>query len=423
MHIALLLTGNELMTGDTVDTNSAMIAQRLACDGFDVVHKVTVGDSQSLLIEELKQLANRYSVIIINGGLGPTIDDLTSLVVASLCGLPLVEHPDARKHLDEWCIKRGYTSNQANLKQALLPAGAHVLANPVGSAVGFEVDYDGCTILTTPGVPSELRAMLAGDVITALHKKFPDAKARLIRRLKIFGLGESQVQQRVVDDIPSWPEQVQIGFRAGLPLLELKLEVDSDETLPLRAQCEHQLRALFGNYIIGENDETLAEIVVSLLKAKGQKLTLAESCTGGAIAAQITSVAGASDVFDAGIVSYSNAMKHRVLEVPTEVLEREGAVSRDVALSMAHGALRLSAADFVIAVTGIAGPGGGSDEKPVGTVWIAWGSSDNLKVEKFCYGVARRRFQTMITAVGLDLLRRQLQNIEEVPNYFRGKRS
>ena len=146
------------------------------------------------------------------------------------------------------------------------------------------------------------------------------------------------------------------------------------------------------------------------------------SCTGGAIAAQITSVAGASDVFDAGIVSYSNAIKHRVLDVPTEVLAREGAVSRDVALSMARGALRLSAADFVIAVTGIAGPGGGSDEKPVGTVWIAWGSSDNLKVEKFCYGVARSRFQTMITAVGLDLLRRQLQNIDEVPNYFRGKR-
>ncbi|MBT8148694.1 MAG: CinA family nicotinamide mononucleotide deamidase-related protein [Pseudomonadales bacterium] len=422
MQIGLLLTGNELMTGDTVDSNSAYIARKLAADGFDVAHKVTVGDQLDTLVAELAGLAGRYTVVIMNGGLGPTSDDLTAAALAKLCNVPLCEHPEARAHLEYWCSKRGVALNAANLKQAMLPQAAKVLANPVGSAVGFCIEHQGCIILATPGVPGELRAMLDGDVAQVLRNEFPDARARDIRRLKIFGIGESGLQQKIDNHFTDWPAQVKIGFRAGAPLLELKLEVEEQAALPQRDQCEQQLRELVGDYIVGENDDTLAAVVVELLARSGQRLALAESCTGGGMAAQITAVPGASRVFEAGIVSYSNAVKHKVLGVPTQLLEQHGAVSEPVALAMARGALELAGADKVIAVTGIAGPDGGTTDKPVGTVWIAWGERDDLRAQHFCYPLSRQLFQTMISALGLDLMRRMLQGVHAEPNYFRSRR-
>ena len=422
MQIALLLTGNELMTGDTIDSNSASIAQKLAAHGFDVAHKVTVGDQLETLVSELAALAGRYAAVIMNGGLGPTTDDLTAAAMAQLCNAPLAEHPEARAHLEYWCHKRGVALNAANLKQALLPEGATVLADPIGSAVGVCVEYQGCIILATPGVPGELRAMLDGDAAQVLRREFPNALARDIRRLKLFGIGESSLQQKIAKHFADWPAQVKIGFRAGAPLLELKLEVDEQSALPQRNLCEQQLRSLLSDYIVGENDDTLAAVVVDLLASSGQRLALAESCTGGGIAAQITAVPGASRVFEAGIVSYSNAVKHKVLGVPRQLLEQHGAVSKPVALAMARGAMDLAGAERVIAVTGIAGPDGGTPDKPVGTVWIAWGETNNVRAQQFCYPLSRQMFQTMVSALGLDLMRRFLLGKHDVPDYFRLRR-
>lgn len=428
MKIALLLTGNELMTGDTVDSNSSMIARTLGKSGFDVAHKVTVGDDFDLLVAELKSLSSRYSAVIVNGGLGPTVDDLTAEVLAALSGQPLVEHQDALAHVHDWCAQRNIHANDANLKQALLPAEARVLANPVGSAVGIALDYRDCLILCTPGVPSELNAMLQGDVPAALQQAFPDAKARGVRRLKLFGIGESSCQQILAEECGDWPDEVTIGFRAGAPLLELKLEIEDQQHMPLRDQCEQRLFDSLGDYIVGENDDTLAAIVIKLLQQQGRKLALAESCTGGLIASQITSVAGASTVFEAGIVSYSNAIKHQVLAVDSQLLEQHGAVSEEIVLAMAEGAMNVSAADCAIAVSGVAGPGGGTPDKPVGTVWVAWGGRDpqtgavTLKAHRFNYPVGRAMFQTMISAVGLDLMRRYLLGSHEVPGYFQRER-
>lgn len=421
MKIALLLTGNELMTGDTVDSNSSRIAHALAPEGFDIAHKVTVGDDLDLIVAELEQLSTKYSAVIVNGGLGPTIDDLTAEALARLTATKLIENADANSHVIQWCDSRGIAANTANLKQTFLPAEATVLSNPIGSAVGFALNHNGSLILCTPGVPSELTAMLEGSVRQALLQAFPDATARLVRRLKLFGIGESAAQQALVDECPDWPKEVTVGFRAGAPLLELKLEVESEAFLPLVEQCEKRLHDCMGDFIVGENDDSLASVVIALLQQQSLKLTLAESCTGGLIAAQITEIAGASSVFEAGIVSYSNNIKQQILGVAPALLDQHGAVSEEVVMAMAQGALKVSSADCVIAVSGIAGPGGGSEEKPVGTVWIAWGSAENLQAHRFNYPVGRKLFQTMISAVGLDLLRRFLCGSDR-PDYFQRER-
>ena len=422
MKIALLLTGNELMTGDTVDSNSAMIAQSLAVQGFDVAHKVTVGDDIDLIVAELDKLAALYPVIIINGGLGPTIDDLTSEALSLLTGEPLVENTQALTHVNEWCERRGVAANAANLKQTLLPASATVLANPVGSAVGIALRYRDCLLLCTPGVPPELAAMLKGSVLSELQVSFPDASARLVRRLKLFGMGESSLQQIIVDQCPHWPSEVVVGFRAGAPLLELKLEIEDQAHLPLREQCEVELRKVVGDFIVGENDDTLGAIVIGLLQQQNKQLTLAESCTGGMIASNVTAISGASSVFGAGFVSYSNAIKSSVLGVDADLIETHGAVSEPVARAMAEGALERSAAHCAIAVTGIAGPDGGTDDKPVGSVWVAWGGMGSINAHLFHYPVGRKMFQTMVSALALDLLRRYLLGSTDVPNYFQRKR-
>ncbi|MGB2271451.1 MAG: CinA family nicotinamide mononucleotide deamidase-related protein [Pseudomonadales bacterium] len=423
MKIALLLTGNELMTGDTVDSNSAMIAQSLAVQGFDVAHKVTVGDDLNLIVAELDKLSVMYSAIIVNGGLGPTVDDLTAQALSMLTAQPLAEHANALAHVNEWCGRRGVAANAANLKQTMLPAKASVLANSIGSAVGIALHHRDCLLLCTPGVPSELAAMLDGSVLEALKQEFPDATARLVRRLKLFGVGESALQQIIADQCPNWPSEVVVGFRAGMPLLELKLEIEDDAHLALRDQCEKQLRQVVGEFIVGENDDTLGDIVIGLLQQQQKQLTLAESCTGGMIASNITAVSGASSVFGAGFVSYSNTIKESVLGVDAGLIDQHGAVSEPVVRAMAEGALQRSSADCAIAVSGVAGPGGGTDEKPVGTVWIAWGGVDNLNTHCFHYPVGRAMFQTIVSALALDLLRRYFLGFNEVPNYFQRKRS
>ncbi|QFU74553.1 CinA family nicotinamide mononucleotide deamidase-related protein [Halioglobus maricola] len=416
-RVQLLLTGNEIMSGDTVDSNSAMIAQRLAALAIGVYRKVTVGDDVPLLQQELTQMTHNADLVIVNGGLGPTVDDLTAEVLAAVAGVPTVEHPQAVAHLQHWCGKRNLALNAANMKQAMLPEGCEVVDNPVGSAVGFALTVNGCRVICTPGVPSELAPMM--DLIVAQLAAAQDAPVeRDILRLQTFGLGESSAQQMIADHISDWPAEVDLGFRAGAPQMEIKLMVDRAADLPARQWCREQLETLFGDHIIGEGGCQLAERVLALLRQRGQTLTTAESCTGGLIASMLTRIAGSSDGFHAGFVTYANEIKHAVLGVPNEVLASEGAVSEAVVRSMALGALERSGADYAIAVSGIAGPGGGSEDKPVGTVWLAWGSREDIRTRCLCWPVERTLFQTMIAAAGLDMIRRTLLGIDDEPRYF-----
>ncbi|NNC55592.1 MAG: CinA family nicotinamide mononucleotide deamidase-related protein, partial [Pseudomonadales bacterium] len=374
------------------------------------------------LESELARLAALYPAVIVNGGLGPTRDDLTAEVFSRLSGVELTENPAALAHLQQWCERRRFELNESNRKQAWLPAGATVLDNPVGSAVGFYLEYQGSLLLATPGVPGELTAMLDGDVAAVMQARFPLAESRFVRRIKLFGVGESTLQQRFDDNQASWPSEVELGFRAGAPLLEVKLEVSQASQLDAQSAAEALLRDWFGDFIVGDDDASLAGVVVQALGEQKKKLALAESCTGGGIAAQVTAISGASAVFECGVVSYANRIKHDLLGVDAALLEKHGAVSEEVALAMARGVLACSAADYAIAVTGIAGPEGGSEDKPVGTVWIAWGSAAHLHAAHFCYASTRKMFQTMVPAIALDLLRRHLAGKDAVPDYYRLRR-
>jgi nicotinamide-nucleotide amidase len=417
LKVQLLLTGNEIMSGDTVDSNSALIAQRLSELAITVYRKVTVGDDVALLESELAAMASDADLLIVNGGLGPTIDDLTAEVLAKVTGVGIEEHPQAVAHLEDWCGRRRLPLNAANLKQAMLPAGATVIDNPIGSAVGFEMQVGSCRVLCTPGVPGELAAMLDG--ITAdLARRTDRPMERDILRLQTFGLGESTAQQLISDGISDWPDEVELGFRAGAPQMEIKLSINSTSAKPARQRCREQLEQLFGDHIIGEGGTTLAARVLELLRERGATLTTAESCTGGLIASMLTRIPGSSDSFHAGFVTYANTIKHSVLGVDAQVLESEGAVSEPVVRQMALGAMERSNADYAIAVSGIAGPDGGSPDKPVGTVWLAWGSQDKLHTCCLRWPVERTLFQTMVAAAGLDMIRRTLQGLDTQPRYF-----
>lgn len=421
MIVHLLLTGNELMTGDIVDSNSAMIAHRFEAEGWTIRKKLTVADDLGELVAALRWLAADADVLIVNGGLGPTVDDLTAQALAEAAGVELREQAQALAHLQEWCSRIGIPLNAANRKQALLPAGCELIANPIGSAVGFALPIGNCRVLCTPGVPRELEPMLDESIVPSLRGSFGQGDTR-VRRFVLFGLGESTLQQQISETIPAWPATVELGFRAGFPQLDLKLTTRDAAAHAQADQLAQQLQPLIADFLLGEGKVSLAEHLVQLLRARGKRLALAESCTGGLIASSLTQVPGASQVFDAGFVTYSNAIKQAVLGVDEAVLAAEGAVSAQVVAQMAAGAIARSGADYAIAVSGIAGPDGGSEDKPVGTVWIAWGSANDLKTQRLQVRFSRQQFQHYVCWIGLDLIRRELLGIDAPPPYFRSRK-
>jgi len=417
LTVQLLLTGNEVMSGDTVDSNSALIARRLGELGIAVQRKVTLGDDRAQLANELSAMSLDADLVIVNGGLGPTVDDLTAEVLADVAGVAVEEHAAALAHLQQWCQRRNLQLNEANYKQALLPVGVTLIDNPIGSAVGFELQVNHCRILCTPGVPSELTAMLDW-IVADLARRQTRPGQRQVLRLQTFGLGESTAQQMIADACPGWPPEVELGFRAGAPQMEIKLTIHNDTSLAALAACRAQLEQLFGDHIIGEGEAELATTVLQLLRERGQTLTTAESCTGGLIASMLTRIPGSSECFHAGFVTYANHIKSSVLGVSEQDLIEQGAVSETVVRQMALGAMQRSGADYAIAVSGIAGPDGGTPDKPVGTVWLAWGTRSDLQALELHWPVERSLFQTVLAAAGLDMIRRQLLGISQRPRYF-----
>lgn len=417
MNIQLLMTGNELMSGDIIDSNSSMIADHLQPLGITVTRKVTVGDNLNTLIDEIRSLSQSADLLLVNGGLGPTRDDLTAEALARATGTELVENSIALEHLTTWCEKRGAQLNQANLKQTLLPDGCEIIPNPRGTAVGFQISLNNCLVVCTPGVPSELREMLKQTIIPALNDQTDPAKASTRDRFHVFGIGESRLQQMITDQIPDWPDALELGFRAGAPTLEVKIQSKKQDA-ELREHYLEKLLAVFRDSITSSGNDSQAQALVSLLSEQGKTLTTAESCTGGLIASMITSVAGASAVFEAGYVTYSNQQKTRMLGVSEQTLEQHGAVSEHTVREMAQGALKESGADYAIAVSGIAGPDGGSDEKPVGTVWLAWGDQALIETARVYLPYPRKLFQTMTAGAGLDLIRRKALELSTQPEYL-----
>lgn len=429
LNIQFLLTGTELMVGDIIDTNSVMLAQSLKDHGAEVNRKVTLGDDFNALVNEIEIISQQADVLIINGGLGPTEDDLTAAALAKVIAKPLVENATALAHLQAWCEKRGFRLEGANRKQIILPKGIQVIANPVGSAVGFSITHNDCKIYCTPGVPSELKEMWLQEILPRIKPQLPSMARTKTVKLHTFGIGESAIQNILNNELKDWPQAIEVGFRAAAPLVELKLttrEESAEKDLP---HWQRKLEQYLAGHWLDSNKlctelkapVSMAQYVVSLLSQNNQSISVAESCTGGLIAANLTRISGSSKVFEAGYVTYSNRIKTDMLNVQPNTLNEYGAVSEKVVIEMAQGALKASSSDWVIAVSGIAGPSGGSEEKPVGTVWLCWGNQAQLKTKRLVYPTSRINFQRFIANAGLDLIRREILAIEELPSYFAEK--
>ena len=418
MKISLLLTGNELMSGDTVDSNSAYIAQSLKDLNLIPYVKKVVGDDLSLLISSIQELTKISDVLIINGGLGPTVDDLTAQALSQAIDSPIKRNQAAFEHLENWAATRDFIISESNLKQAELPENCAIIDNLNGSAVGFSCEHEGCLILCTPGVPSELKPMVERELLPRIRQHGAITVTNHITRLRLFGITESGLQDIINQVFPNWPKNVDIGFRVQLPVIEVKIVTVGSDSLVLNETWTHKFVKHFSDYVIGRDATRLSQALNLALSQKGMTITTAESCTGGMISSQITSEAGSSGVFSAGFVTYSNKIKETVLDVSAEVLSTYGAVSEQVVLDMANGALIKSDADIAVAVSGIAGPSGGSDEKPVGTVWIAWGEKNNLSSRHFFLPMGRHRFQEIVSAIAMDLVRRELLSLPTDVDYF-----
>lgn len=418
MKVSLLLTGNELMSGDTIDSNSAYVAQSLKDIGIVPYVKKVVGDDLELLVSSTQELAEVSDVLIVNGGLGPTVDDLTAQALAEATNKPLVRHPDAYERLVEWAAPRDFKLTESNLKQADLPEHCEVIENPKGSAVGFQCVYSDCLILCTPGVPSEFKPMVENHLLALICEHGAIDTKSTISRLRLFGITESGLQDMVNDAFPAWPADVELGFRVQLPVIEVKIATVGDQFIELNHQWTKKFSALFADYIIGQDGTRLTQALNQALQETNNTIVTAESCTGGAIVAGIVSEAGSSAVIEAGYVVYSNAMKTSLLGVSEQTLSEFGAVSENTVREMAAGALQKSGADLAVVTSGIAGPTGGSAEKPIGLVWIAWGSKDNIHARSFFLPVGRRGFQRTASAIAMDLVRREVLGLNTKVDYF-----
>jgi len=407
LTVEILSTGDELLTGQVVDTNSPWLMDRLWDLGLMVGRKTLVGDDREDLGAAIRECCARADVVVMSGGMGPTEDDLTSEVVAALLGVPLEQHEPSVRAIEERFRRFGRVLTPNNLKQALFPRGAEVIPNPFGTAPGFSARVGGATLFCLPGVPVEFKGLCDAAVIPAIAARLGEGPAA--RVLKLIGIGEShadQAMQPVIRD----PENrdVRFGFRAHWPEVHLKWSVFGPDAARRADLIGARLREIFADSVWGEGKEELPELTVTRLAARGERVAIAESCTGGLIAELLTRVPGASNVFDLGVVAYANGMKERLVGVPASVLATHGAVSEPVARALAEGARRLAGAAWGIGITGIAGPTGGTPEKPVGTVHLALAGADGTTAFQRLYRGDRDRIRRHAALEAIDLLRRRL---------------
>jgi nicotinamide-nucleotide amidase len=403
-EIEILATGDELLSGQLVDTNSPWLMDRLWELGLLVRRKTLVGDDRRDLAAAIRETTARADLVVLSGGMGPTEDDLTSETAAEVLGVPLELHEPSLRAIEERFRRFGRTMTPNNAKQARFPRGAEVIANAHGTAPGFAVRLGRGELACFPGVPVEFRGLCEDWLL-------PRLSARLVERpaaglVKLFGVPESHADHRmrpVMDDPAN--AGVRFGYRAHWPEVHVKWMVPGPGAAARADRIRSQVRAIFGDEIFGEGREELPELVVGRLAARGERVALGESCTGGLVAQLLTEVPGSSAVLDLGVVAYANAVKEELLGVDPALLAAHGAVSEPVARAMAEGARRRGRATWGIGITGIAGPSGGTEEKPVGTVHLALAGPAGTEVVARRYPGDRARIRRQAAWEALNLLR------------------
>jgi nicotinamide-nucleotide amidase len=409
MIIELINTGTELLLGDTINTNAAWIGQRLAALGLKVARQTIVPDG-AVIKTAIREAADRSELIIITGGLGPTNDDLSRESAAEVLGLPLEINAAALSTLEGYFAHRNKPMSPVNRRQAMVPRGAEVMLNAFGTAPGLFIPAEcgqpqgmNCAMFLLPGPPRELKPMVENQVEPILKRLRPELANRVVLYIKVTGIGESDIVDKIEKDLEAMAD-LELGYCLGRGDVDIRLAGTQD----LVNAAAELVRQRIGDYIISEDRRLIEQVVIDQLRANGQFVATAESCTGGEIASRLTNISGASAVLRTGIIAYANSTKTKLLAVPTAMLDQHGAVSAEVAIAMAEGCLALDDADHAIACTGIAGPTGGSADKPVGTVFIALASKGKAtEVQKCFYPGARDRFKMLTSQAALEMLRRR----------------
>jgi nicotinamide-nucleotide amidase len=409
MRAEIIATGSELLSGGVVDTNSVFLAEELIDIGIETAFKTIVGDSDKDMEDAVRSALERVDVILVTGGIGPTEDDITRKAVARVLKKRLVLSDDALKAVKAVFKAKGKEYPGVNDRQALIPAGARLLTNPVGVAPGFTLVQDGKFVAVLPGVPAEMQAMFRENLRPVLEEHF-GGKAVIRRKvLHTCGLFESKVNELIQDILKQKRPAVGLTAReTGVDIRIVAHEGSGTRSRSIVERTEAEIRKKLGDAVYGIDGQEMEDIVGALLLQRKMTLSVAESCTGGMIGARITNIAGSSAYFERSVVVYSNAAKTELLGVPTDLIERRGVVSRDVAKAMAQGIREHAKTNLGLAVTGIAGPSGGTPEKPVGLVYIALANDEGVTVNENRFLGTRSQVRQRAAQMALDMVRRYL---------------
>lgn len=410
MEAAIVTIGDELLFGQTIDTNSAWLGRRLSDLGIKINKRVSVGDSERDIQEALDEASAHADLILITGGLGPTRDDITRPTLAKYFNTTLEYHEELLGLLKEFFEKRGRELTDALKRQALLPASCETLRNTKGTAWGMWFEKNNKVFVSMPGVPREMQAITEEEVIPRLKERFT-LPCIVHRHLLTAGVGESVLAEKVADLEDNLPHHIKLAYLPGLGTVKLRLTARGDDRVELEHELinwQDQFMERVGKYTYGFDTDRFEAAMGNILKQHKKTIATAESCTGGYIASLLTRIPGSSEYYMGSTVTYSNAAKTKVLHVPESVLEEHGAVSEETVKAMIKGVCQNFDTDYAISVSGIAGPAGGTPEKPVGTVWIAVGSPDNIEAKRYNFPGDREQNIQLTAIMALEQMRKYL---------------
>ncbi len=410
MKAEIISIGSEILRGQIVDTNANFIAQKLTELGINLEHISAVSDNPESLLSTLKLALQRSDLIITTGGLGPTEDDITYETIARALNLKLIKYPEAEENLKIFFKKINKSISPCNLKQVYLPEGAKIIINQYGTAPAMILEKDNKMICSFPGVPHEMKNLIEENLIPYLKEKFPPSVIKKSKILKITGLGESSVNELIRDYINK-QTNLSFGIYANPEDIQVQISTQAPtekEVEKLLQSSVNQLTKILGNYVYGRDEETIEEVVGNLLKSKKLKISVAESCTGGMLGEMITRIPGSSEYFQGGVISYHAKIKEGLLKVPPEVIKKYGEVSKEVAQLMAEGVRRCCHSDIGISITGIAGPGGATEKKKVGLVYMALADGKKTITQKHRLFGNRQLIRVRSAHRALNMLRMYL---------------
>ncbi|MBK9390957.1 MAG: competence/damage-inducible protein A [Bacteroidetes bacterium] len=410
MKAAIITIGDEILIGQTVDTNSAWIGSELSKSGFDVYRIISVHDAKDDILYALNEVIGKTDVVLITGGLGPTSDDITKPVLCEFFNTHLVENTQVMRMIEEMMKRRNNPMNENNRRQSYVPESCKVLTNATGTAPGMWFEKEGTIFISMPGVPHEMKYLMNEHILPELNKRFT-SQIILHRNIMTYGTFEARLAEILTDFEKGLPVNIKLAYLPSSGVIKLRLTGRGDNQKKLHEQISQQVDILYKTipeFIYGENEDPLEKVIGDLLIQKKQTLCTAESCTGGEIAHLITGIPGSSGYFKGSVIAYSNAVKSAVLKVPDDIIAKYGAVSEEVIRLMADETRKLMQADYCIATSGIAGPDGGSDLKPVGTLWMAVSSEKGTISEKRVFGTERHANIKRFSLAALNLLRKQI---------------